>query len=329
MDKVLVRNEDEAPVVEKVFDLFVNERLGAASIRKKLNESGYRTRSGRNWSTKTIRDMLGSYAYIGLVTHYDEIHPGQHEPLIDRALWDEAQQLSEQRGDSSARKRVQSVYLFSGLLSCGKCGGALSGQTAHGRSGRYRYYVCLNRVARGTVECDLERLDAEDADRSLVTALVDTLSDTDLFLDAARHWLAERDRQRPMLEAELAGAHQQLTSVKEALERWYSAVEHGSVAEDMIGERLEALITQRGQLRRRIEDLEGQLAASASDLPTEADITDYATKVADALADQVVTPAKKALLATLVDHVTVQPGRELHPCFKVPGTMVVLGEARP
>ena len=98
------------------------------------------------------------------------------------------------------------------------------------------------------------------------------------------------------------------------------------MAEGLIAERLEALITQRGQLQRRIEDLEGRLAASAGDLPSEEYIAELAGKVAKALADVTVTPAKKALLATLVDHVAVQPGRALYPCFKVPGLPAVLDE---
>jgi site-specific DNA recombinase len=326
VDKVLVRNDTEAPLVERVFDMFVNERLGTSAIRNRLNSEGRRTPSGRRWSSKAIGDMLGSYAYIGLVTHYDEIHPGQHLPLIERAVWDEAQQIAEQRGDTGARQRLESDYLFSGLLRCGLCGGALSGTSAHGRSGHYRYYTCVNRITRGRAECALERLDADEVDRSVIDALVETYSDTALFLGAARQWLADRDRRRLVLEAELAGARHELAEVRDALERWYSAVEHGNVAEEHIAERLEALIRRRGELQRSVDDLSGQLAASGADLPTDEDIAAYATRVADALSDTTVTTAKKALLATLVDHVTVQSGRVLHPHFKVPGTPMLLDQ---
>lgn len=327
VDKVLVRNDTEAAIVERVFNLYVDERLGAAAIRNWLNEKGHRNRSGRRWSTQAIVDMLGSYAYIGLVTHYDELHPGQHKPIIERALWDEAQQISEQRGDSGARKRVESDYLFSGLLRCGICGSALSGQSAHSRGERYRYYSCISRIQRGSEECNLDRVDANDVDRSLIAALIETYSDTDLFLGAARQWLANRDRQLPSLEAELAGARAELAEVKEGLERWYAAVEHGNVAEQLIAERLETLISRRGSLQRRIDELGAALSASISDLPAEEDIVAYATRVAEALTEETVTPAKKALPATLVDHVTVQPGRVLHPHFKVPGTTMLLGES--
>ena len=46
---------------------------------------------------------------------------------------------------------VSSPTLLTGLLKCGHCGAGMTLST--GKSGRYKYYKCTNRVNKGNAQC--------------------------------------------------------------------------------------------------------------------------------------------------------------------------------
>lgn len=60
-------NEEEAPVVRMIFDMYVNKNMGRASIGNVLNDMGIRTRNGRPWNEQTIKGILENDHYIGKV----------------------------------------------------------------------------------------------------------------------------------------------------------------------------------------------------------------------------------------------------------------------
>ena len=51
-------DEQEASIVRKIFSLCSEDGMGIRRIAQRLNQDGYRTRRGRNWSMVTIRDLL-------------------------------------------------------------------------------------------------------------------------------------------------------------------------------------------------------------------------------------------------------------------------------
>lgn len=63
----LMINEEEAPVVRMIFDMYVNKNMGRASIANVLNDMGIKTRKGRPWTEPTIKDILENDHYIGKV----------------------------------------------------------------------------------------------------------------------------------------------------------------------------------------------------------------------------------------------------------------------
>ena len=55
----------EGDIVRLMFQLYSKDRLGLRGIVGYLNQRGYLTRQGRNWSIGTIRDLLRNSVYIG------------------------------------------------------------------------------------------------------------------------------------------------------------------------------------------------------------------------------------------------------------------------
>ena len=104
----------EAAMARDIFERFLSADSMAALIED-LNALGYRTKlhislngnrhGGKPFDRNTLNQLLRNRAYIGEVFYGDEWHPGHHEPIIDRALWDQVQAI---RSDRARRTGIPS-----------------------------------------------------------------------------------------------------------------------------------------------------------------------------------------------------------------------------
>ena len=66
----------------------------------------------------------------------EKLYRGSHEPLVSRRLFDAARDVCEQANRPEGHEHQ---HAFAGLLTCGRCGCAL---TAEGEEQRCVYYDC-------------------------------------------------------------------------------------------------------------------------------------------------------------------------------------------
>ncbi len=112
-------DEEESAVVRRIFNLCLHDGLGIRRIAQRLNQEGYQTRRGRNWSMVTIRDLLRNPVYIG---HYDKLGvsvPGNHEAIVSEPDFEAvAQQMAQRRTATGVSH--PSDFLLAGLVWCGE-----------------------------------------------------------------------------------------------------------------------------------------------------------------------------------------------------------------
>jgi site-specific DNA recombinase len=167
----------EGTVVKEVFDLYTTRGMGTRTVANELTRRGYRRRSGRPWSFKTVTDTLRNPAYIGTVALRSVRTEGAHPAIIDRKTFALADALLTERGAIRGKAaRVASDYHLTGKIRCPRCGMAYLGTTATGRHRAYRYYTCHTRNRHGTTCCDAPRIDADAFDDQVVAALCDFYS---------------------------------------------------------------------------------------------------------------------------------------------------------
>ncbi|MBN1530699.1 MAG: recombinase family protein [Thermoleophilaceae bacterium] len=149
----LVVLEAEAVIVRRVFAEWcagVSQREVAA----RLNREGVPSKAGGKWHQSSISQILSSVVYRGDMTHRGEAHPGEHEAIVSRELWAEAEQLREarKRSPGGARgRRTSGSHLFAGgLLRCGFCGEPMVAVTQPTRTPGvlYEVYSCSGRRRR-------------------------------------------------------------------------------------------------------------------------------------------------------------------------------------
>ena len=242
-DRGLVPDENQAPVVALIFDLYTRRHLSSKAIAEWLNEQGYRTRRGRIWSFDSVLTVLHNEAYRGKVLFRGVYHPGVHPPLVDAATFEKARALLNARAKDHARRAGDpSSYLLSGLVTCGGCGRRLIGQIAHGRRARYRYYVCGSRAKFGRDStCGAERLNAEDLEAAVIDALRSTYAEADLLVDAVTVALERANADQPKVAEQMAGVEAEIRRTQESIDRYFAAFESGAMPESLCAPRVTSL----------------------------------------------------------------------------------------
>src|SRR5260370_4749324 len=146
----LVINPAESEVVRQIFRRYLElgcvrmmkEELDRRGVVSKSRSSANGTRQkGYSFSRGALYVVLSNPVYIGEVRHRGVRHPGQHQPIIDRELWDKVQQ---QLREHAKRRRLRAVKVEPSPLA-GKLfdpsGAGLTPSHARKDDRRSRYYI--------------------------------------------------------------------------------------------------------------------------------------------------------------------------------------------
>jgi len=157
VDSRLEMDEEEVPLVRRIFRLYTEDRLSGWKIAELLNAEevptqatrrGFADRNPRikeknHWDHTRILSLIKSETYAG-VRHVGKQGKGtvvSHEvpAIIPRDVWEHAQQLRHSNW-ANAPRRAKREYLLRGLLFCEECGRRYIGVTTN--SGKNTYYKC-------------------------------------------------------------------------------------------------------------------------------------------------------------------------------------------
>jgi site-specific DNA recombinase len=186
-DHRLLVNAKEAATVRLIFRLYielgsvrqVRDELYRRSMVSKPRVSKNGARSGGvRFGRGALYQMLANPIYVGEIRHKRISHPGQHEPIVERSLWQRVQELLEQR---AARQRGGVTRKSTGLLT-GKLfdenGEPVYACGTKKGDRRYRYFVS-RKLVRGSDKTREGgwRISAEEIERAVLAAARQMLSD--------------------------------------------------------------------------------------------------------------------------------------------------------
>jgi site-specific DNA recombinase len=314
----LVIDEHEAIIVRLIFDLYTKDRLGSRAIATVLNDRGHRTSSGGKWSGHQVIRALNNRVYLGELSFRDITTTNTHDPIIYSTVWAQAQAILDARGESHAHRAASgSDYVLTGRLRCPQCGKAMVGTRATGRNKTYHYYTCWNLARYDATKCDFKRLNADTVDLAILDALASFYRTRhDLIRDAVadhqqQHQAANDDR-----HAELAAVENEITKTSQALDRYLTAFENGTMDEELVADRLTELRTKTKQLRNRQDELTLALDGAPTE-PEPATLVAVAEHITEIITSGTHNQTK-ALVEALVAKVTITAPDRLIPVFRIP-----------
>ena len=120
--------------------------------------------------------------------------------------------------------------LLTGLLSCEHCGRAMT--LATGKSGRYKYYKCCNKMSIGPAVCQTPNLPMEKLDRLILERLVDKVLTPERVTELLKNWLRHQALSQTAVDARVGQLGRSLQATDDALSNLYRAIERGIIALD-------------------------------------------------------------------------------------------------
>jgi DNA invertase Pin-like site-specific DNA recombinase len=204
VSRKLIVNEDEAPRVRRVFDIFAETGSGIETVAR-LRAEGATTKSGRLLDKGDVYKLLNNRTYVGEAAHKGQVYPGEHEGIVPRDLWDRAHAILQVSPRTrAARIRQHAPALLKGLIF-GVDGRALSPTHTRKRGRLYRYYVA-QRVVKGDTAGDdsiVRRVSAAEIESAVVDQVRALLRQPEIVVST---WLAARREAPDLTELEVRNA---------------------------------------------------------------------------------------------------------------------------
>jgi DNA invertase Pin-like site-specific DNA recombinase len=193
-DRRLVVNQDEATTVRQIYQRYLKagsvpklkkdlDRDGVVS-KIRVSRKGIRS-GGQSFSRGALYELLSNPIYIGEIRHKRERHPGQHDAILDRNLWEKVQKRLRDRTDRPTEPRTKASPSPLAGKAFDETGEPLYVQAAVKDRRRYRYYVSRALVRGSKVEGQRGwRVPGPELERAVAIAARSILNDKTAVLEA-------------------------------------------------------------------------------------------------------------------------------------------------
>src|SRR5438477_4540220 len=285
--------EAEAGVVRRIYEMYTLQGLSIGEITRRLNAEGIPTRKvSARWERSTVWAVLRNPAYRGVAcfgktrvsSRTRVIRPlrrrgvttpsstaGHERPreewieipvpaLVAEESFTRAQELLYQNKIRS-RRRTIAPSVVQGLVSCAKCGYALSRTSTQNSARKIHYYKCIGsdswRKLGGPV-CDNGRFIRQELlDQIVWTEVIRLLEDPTLIQQELDRRLVAARASDPTRKREQS-LQRELTHVGKGVERLLNAYQEGLLSIEQLRERMPVLRHRQQALSAELQTIADQ-----------------------------------------------------------------------
>jgi site-specific DNA recombinase len=290
--------DSEARVVRQVYEHYTVTGWSIAAITRWLNENGVATRkAGARWERSTVWAMLRNPAYVGTacfgktriatrqrVTRRLRLRGGlaprnsanRERPreewiaipvpaLVDAPTFARAQELLHENRIRSRRRTIQPT-LVQGLVSCRRCGYALSRTSTRSSARLIHYYRCIGSDAwrhLGGPLCDGRPVRQDLLDEIVWTEVIRLLEDPTLIEEELGRRLAMARAVDPTRQREQA-LQRDLVRIGKSIERMLTAYQEDLLSLEQLRQRMPALRQRQQALSTELQLIADQTRERAA-----------------------------------------------------------------
>jgi site-specific DNA recombinase len=213
-DRSLTIDEVEAETVRWIFQRY-NQLKSVRLLKEDLDRRGLVSKirigkhggrmGGKEYSRGKLYKLLANPIYVGEIRHLQTSHPGLHEAIIDRDIWNRTQQLLAQqavrRPEATGSGNTNASPLARKLID--ETGQALTPTHALKNGRRHRYYVSRGLLIEGAQARTTSggwRLPAREIEQAVATAAATMLEDKSALVTAIQECGFEADRISAILD---------------------------------------------------------------------------------------------------------------------------------
>lgn len=201
-DRKLIVNEAEADLVRSIFRRFAHGKSGTHLVQE-LAKEGARNKQGKPIDKGYLYRVLNNRVYLGEAVHKGTAHPGEHQSIVDRKLWDRVHDvLKESPRARAGHSRAQSPALLRGLLF-GPDGHAMTPSHTRKRGRLYRYYVSTGVLKNAATKCPVSRVPAGEIEGAVIQQVRKLLCTPEIIV---RTWRIARRSLEGLTETDVRNA---------------------------------------------------------------------------------------------------------------------------
>lgn len=324
---------DQANVVRRIFSEFV---AGATpqEIGRRLTADGIPPPRGNYWLASTIRGdakrangMLRCRLYIGEIvwnrqrfmkdpatgTRVSRANPADQVQtkavpalaIVDRALFDAAQQLLRARATPRPYTMRRAKHLLTGLLRCGVCGAGIG---SLGKRGEDQRLCCSRR--REMRDCRHSGIYyRSQIEGRVLGGLAEHLRDPRLIAEYVAAYREERRRLASTMRSEHQGHERRLAQLESELERTVTLLIKGVLSEEIGGPRVKAMQAEQKILQTTLAALPGDDVVELHPAAVARYLGQIEQLGQQLQGDDRNTTVARESLRELIDAVTIFPGK--------------------
>jgi site-specific DNA recombinase len=195
-NKRLVINPEEAKRVRLIYQRYLElgciTKLARHLTSRRIHTKATRRpdgtiRGGIPFTKGPLAYVLKNRVYIGEVVHKDQHYPGEHEPILDRALFEAVQEKLASQSHARRQTRINNGSLLTGRIFDDR-GNRMTPSSAKKGSARYRYYISAPLIqGRREAAGKVSRLPAPDIEAVVLNATKKHLHRTAAPEEVASH----------------------------------------------------------------------------------------------------------------------------------------------
>ncbi len=289
----LIINEEEAPAIRTIFDLYVNTSKGATGIAKHLELLGIGKIPRQNgtcplFNASLIRRILGNPVYCGKIAYgrrkTEKVHgtrneyrlveqddyllvDGLHDAIVSEELWNQAQaklRSQAQKYERIDRGQEFRTHLLTGIVKCPICGVGMYANKCIKRKPdgtKYKdfyYYGCKHRSMTRGHKCDYKKQIHEELLDEAVAEIIKSLVSTPRFAAMMQQKISKKI-DIDAVGQEISGYEKQLRLALSAKDRLLDEIDELDPSEKHYAKRKKDLADRLDKMYDKIEDIEQQL----------------------------------------------------------------------
>ncbi len=305
----MVPHPVEAPHIKSIFGHYATGLYSLAKVADMANEEGFRTRAGHPIGRRAVEIFIKNPLYYGDFYWRGKLYKGKFESVVDRDLWEAANQQLRRRNRPNTYHKLRLPYR--GLVRCAKCGSAV---TAEIKKGKYVYLHCT----RPETLCHREFVRKEDFEAQLQEGLGRIHAPDDMAL-LMQKVLDEADAERTSkVKVDTTALEAKINELKKRLDRLYSDHVDGKIDEAFF---LEKWNGWKAELTKAESDI-----ALSAESPKEArkhmrQVIELCNRVKSLF--EMGNPDKRSRMARIVLSNLALEGRTLRYDYRFPYNLLV------
>lgn len=285
--RTLIQNEQEAPIVQKIYEWTVNENLTPGKIARRLDAMGVPTYTGDpEWSIATVKTILTNPTYTGKVrwndrmkiktmidgklvssrprsnhTEHYMLYDGKHKAIITEEMFKAA---ANRFHSDKTKGNLKLINPLAGILICKNCQKSMVYQTYKGRPTPPRYNH------RHSAICKVKSVVASDVINAVVHSLELYIDDFKMKIDS----VPESDENA--IQDQVSALQTELKKTERRLSKLFDAWEDETISDNEFVQRKQVNAEKIESIKKQIEDLENSI-------PEKEEFEEKIIKLSDAL----------------------------------------------